>query len=69
MLGFPAYINEMHGSRSKIPNIKPRPYIYDVKFLASLGAVHIYDTSRLRVKTANSRTRTQHNTQKENSQL
>jgi hypothetical protein len=59
---FHAYINEMHGSRSKIPSKKSRPYIYiyiymcvcvcvcDVKFLALLGAPYIYDISRLRVK-------------------
>jgi hypothetical protein len=40
----------MHGSRSKIPSKKSRPYIYDVKFLALLGAPYIYDISRLRVK-------------------
>jgi hypothetical protein len=39
----------MHGSRSKIPSKKSRPYIYDVKFLAVLGAPYIYDSSRLRV--------------------
>jgi hypothetical protein len=39
----------MHGSRSKIPSKKSRPYIYDVKFLALLGATYIYDISRLRV--------------------
>jgi hypothetical protein len=43
----------MHGSRSKIPNKKFRPYIYDVKFLALLGAPYIYDISRLRVKDVN----------------
>src|SRR5215475_11467976 len=31
-------INEMHGSRSKIPSKISLPYIYDVKFLALLGA-------------------------------
>jgi hypothetical protein len=41
MLVFHAYINEMHGSRSKIPSKKSHPYIYDVKFLALLG-LHIY---------------------------
>jgi hypothetical protein len=40
----------MHGSRSKIPSKKSRPDIYDVKFLALLGASYIYDISRLRVK-------------------
>jgi hypothetical protein len=40
----------MHGSRSKIPSKKSRPYIYDVKFLALLGTPYIYDISRLRVK-------------------
>jgi hypothetical protein len=49
LLVFHAYINEMHGSRSKIPSKKSRPYIYDVKFLALLGAPCIYDISRLRV--------------------
>jgi hypothetical protein len=32
------------------PVKKFRPYIYDVKFLALLGAPYIYDISRLRVK-------------------
>jgi hypothetical protein len=50
LLGFHACINEMHGSRSKIPNKKSRPYIYNVKFLALLGASYIYDIGRLRVK-------------------
>jgi hypothetical protein len=53
MLVFHAYINEMHGSRSKIP-IKKLVHIYiyihDVKFLALHGAPHIYDINRLRVK-------------------
>jgi hypothetical protein len=40
----------MRGSRSKIPSKKSRPYIYDVKFLALLGAPYIHDISRLRVK-------------------
>jgi hypothetical protein len=40
----------MHGSRSKIPSTKSRPYIYDVKFLALLGAPYIYDIRRLRAK-------------------
>jgi hypothetical protein len=40
----------MHGSRSKILSKKSRPYIYDIKFLALLGAPYIYDISRLRVK-------------------
>jgi hypothetical protein len=40
----------MHGSRSKIPSKKFLPYIYEVKFLALLGAPYIYDISRLRVK-------------------
>jgi hypothetical protein len=39
----------MHGSRSKIPSKKSRPYIYDAKFVALLGAPYIYDISRLRV--------------------
>jgi hypothetical protein len=38
----------MHGSRSKTPSKKSRPYIY-VKFLDLLGAAYIYDISRLRV--------------------
>jgi hypothetical protein len=42
LLVFLAYINEMHSSRSKIPSKKSRPYIYDVKFLALLGAPYIY---------------------------
>jgi hypothetical protein len=40
----------MHGSRSKIPSKISRPYIYDVNFLALLGAPYIYDISMLRVK-------------------
>jgi hypothetical protein len=42
----------MHGSRSKIPSKKYRPYLYDLNFLALLGApyTYIYDISRLRVK-------------------
>jgi hypothetical protein len=44
LLVFHAYINEMHGSRSKIPSKISRPYI-DVKFLALLGAPYIYMTS------------------------
>jgi hypothetical protein len=47
----------MHGSRSKIPSKKSRPYIYiyihtyiHIKFLALLVAPYIYDISRLRVK-------------------
>jgi hypothetical protein len=40
----------MHGSRSKIPSKKSRPYIYYVKFLVLLGAPYIYDINRLRVK-------------------
>jgi hypothetical protein len=60
LLVFHANINEMNGSRSKIPTKNFRPYIYDVKFLALLGAPHthththiyiyIYDLSKLRVK-------------------
>jgi hypothetical protein len=50
LLVFHAHINEMHGSRSKVSNKKSRPYIYDIKFLALLGAPYIYDISRLRVK-------------------
>jgi hypothetical protein len=58
----------MHGSRSKISSKKSRPYIYiydvkflavlgapyiyDVKFLAVLGVPYIYDISRLRVNIA-----------------
>jgi hypothetical protein len=41
-------------SKSKIPSKKSYPYIYiyiyDVKFLALLGAAYLYDISRLRVK-------------------
>jgi hypothetical protein len=44
LLIFHAYINEMHGSRSKIRSKKSRPYIHDVKFLALLGAPYIYTT-------------------------
>jgi hypothetical protein len=54
----------MHGSRSKAPSEKSlpyvynikflallgAPYIYDIKFLALLGAPYIYDISKLRVK-------------------
>jgi hypothetical protein len=40
----------MHGSRSKIPSKKSCPYIYDVKYLALVGAPYIYDIIRLRVK-------------------
>jgi hypothetical protein len=49
--GFHAYINEMHCSRSNFPSKKSRPHIYDVKFLALLGApyIYVYDISRLRV--------------------
>jgi hypothetical protein len=50
LLVFHKYINEMHGSRSKIPSKKSRPYIYDVKFLALLGFPYTHDISRLRVK-------------------
>jgi hypothetical protein len=51
LLVFHAYIEEMYGSRSKIPskNSLPYIYIYDVKFLDLLGAPYIYDISRLRV--------------------
>jgi hypothetical protein len=49
LLVFHAYINEMHSSRSKIPSKKSCPRIYDVKFLALLGAPYIYDIIRLRV--------------------
>jgi hypothetical protein len=51
LLVFHAYLNEIRGSRSKIPNKKSRSYtrIYDVKFLVLLGAPYIYDISRLRV--------------------
>jgi hypothetical protein len=44
-----AYINGMHGSRSKFPSKKSCPYIYDIKFLALLGAAYIYGINRLRV--------------------
>jgi hypothetical protein len=54
LLVFHVYINEMHGSRSKIPSKKPCPYIYDAKFLALLGAPYIYDISRLRVNISSS---------------
>jgi hypothetical protein len=50
LLVFHTYINEMHGSRSKIPSKNSRPYIYDFKFLALLGVLCVYDISRLRVK-------------------
>jgi hypothetical protein len=53
LLVFHAYINEMYGSRSKIPSKKSGPYIYDVKSLALLGApyiyIYIYDIGKLRV--------------------
>jgi hypothetical protein len=53
LLIFHAHINEMHGSRSKIPSKQSRPYIYiyiyQVKFLALLGAPYTYDISRLKV--------------------
>jgi hypothetical protein len=39
----------MHGSRIKIPCKQSRPYIYDVKFVALVGAPYIYDISKLRV--------------------
>jgi hypothetical protein len=42
-------MNEMHGSKSKIPSKMSRPYIHDVKFLVLLGGQYIYDISRLRV--------------------
>jgi hypothetical protein len=48
LLGFHAYINKMF--KKKIPSKNSRPYIYDVKFLALVGAAYIYDISRLRVK-------------------
>jgi hypothetical protein len=52
---FHAYINEMRGSRSKIPSKKLFHiyiYIYNVKFLALLGTPYIlvYYISRLQVK-------------------
>jgi hypothetical protein len=47
---FHVYINEIYGTRSKIPSKKSRSYIHDVKFLALLEAPYIYDISRLRVK-------------------
>jgi hypothetical protein len=40
-VGFYAYINEMHGSRSKIHSKTSRPCIYDVNFLALLKAPYI----------------------------
>jgi hypothetical protein len=44
----------MHGSRSKIPSKNLNiPHIYDVKFLALLGAPYIYDIGRLRVNKNN----------------
>jgi hypothetical protein len=49
-VGFHACINEMPGSRSKIPSKKSRPYIHDVKFGALVGAPYIYEISRLRAK-------------------
>jgi hypothetical protein len=52
LLVFHAYINELHGSRSKIPSKKSRPYIQDIKFLALLGTPYIYNISRLRVNNA-----------------
>jgi hypothetical protein len=42
----------MHGSRTKTPIKISFIYIYDVKFLALLGASYIYDISRLRVNGA-----------------
>jgi hypothetical protein len=54
LLVFHAYINEMHGSRSKVPSKKSCPCIHEVKFLAVLWApyiyiyIYIYDISRLR---------------------
>jgi hypothetical protein len=48
LLVFYAYINEMHGSRRNPTVIISS--IYDVKFLALLGAPYIYDISRLKVK-------------------
>jgi hypothetical protein len=43
LLVFHAYINEMHGSRSKIPSKKNLVHIYVYfKFLALLGAAYIY---------------------------
>jgi hypothetical protein len=50
LLVFHAYINEMYGSRSKAPSKKSLPYIYDVKFLALLGAPYICDISSLRIE-------------------
>jgi hypothetical protein len=53
LLGVHAYVNEIRGSRSKIPSnnlVHIYIYIYDVKFLALLGAPYIYNISRLRVK-------------------
>jgi hypothetical protein len=39
----------MYGSRSEIASKISHPCIYDVSFLALLGAPYIYDISRLRV--------------------
>jgi hypothetical protein len=54
----------MRGSRSKIPSKKFRPYvyiyIYDVKFLALLGAPYIYNISRLRVKEKTGKAESKH---------
>jgi hypothetical protein len=60
LLAIHAYINEMLGSRSKIPSNKSRPHIHDVKFLALLEAPYLYDISRLRVKRSR---KNQHNAQ------
>jgi hypothetical protein len=52
LLGFQPYINEMHGSRSKIPIKKISSiyiYIY-VKLLDLLRAPYVHDISRLTVK-------------------
>jgi hypothetical protein len=55
ILFFHAYINEMHGSGSKIPSkylihiyIYIYSYINNVKFLALPGAPYVYDITRLR---------------------
>jgi hypothetical protein len=63
LLVFHAYINEIHGSRSKIPSKKSRPYIYIRRWISGFTGssihththththiyIYIYDISRLRV--------------------
>jgi hypothetical protein len=41
---------ESRHNTDKIPSKKFRSYIYDVKFLALLGALYMYDIIRLRVR-------------------